>query len=298
MKILIIGSKGFIGTYLNSHLVKDHEVWGCDVIVDYNATNYFLVDSSSSDFAEAFQKISFDVCVNCSGAASVPDSLINPYRDYVLNTFNVFKILEAIRKYNKNCKFVNLSSAAVYGNPKEIPISENSTLNPVSPYGIHKRQAELICKEFYDFYHIRTCSLRIFSVYGPGLKKQLLWDLYQKSLNNKNEITLYGTGKESRDFIFIDDLVRALVLIILNADFKGECINIANGEEIFIENIASVFYKKLEWSGQIIFNQENRLGDPINWKADVGVLQQMNYSPVFNLEEGITIYVKWLKELK
>ena len=183
MKILIIGSRGFIGHYLFSYFSeKGNEVWGTDVVDDYiNKERYFLIDASNSDYSSVFQSAEFDLCVNCSGAANVPESLKNPLRDYYLNTVNVFKMLEAIRKFQPACKFINLSSAAVYGNPKQMPVKEDARPDPLSPYGFHKLQAEQICKEFYDFYDIRTCSLRIFSVYGPGLKKQLFWDLYNKA---------------------------------------------------------------------------------------------------------------------
>src|SRR5688572_14773670 len=115
LKILIIGSKGFIGFSVFTYLSKkhDYQVWGCDVVVDYTATNYFLIDASNSDFEEVFQQQPFSVCINCSGAANVPNSLLHPLRDYYLNTLNVFKILESIRKHAPACRFLNISSAAV-----------------------------------------------------------------------------------------------------------------------------------------------------------------------------------------
>src|SRR5687767_6850549 len=147
MKILIVGSKGFIGehAYKFFSAQNQYETWGCDVVVDYNAPRYFLLDSTNSDFSELFEAVVFDVCINCSGAASVPDSLKFPLRDFTLNTFNVIKMLDAIRKYRPTCKFVNLSSAAVYGNPSSLPVGENSLPMPVSPYGLHKLQAEQLC---------------------------------------------------------------------------------------------------------------------------------------------------------
>jgi dTDP-glucose 4,6-dehydratase/UDP-glucose 4-epimerase len=125
MKILIIGSKGFIGQHLKRFLMsKDHEVWGADVVVDYvHPEKYFLIDASNADFHELFKEVNFDVCINCSGAASVPDSLQHPLRDYNLNTANVFKLLDAIRLSQPGCKFINLSSAAVYGNPPALPVA-------------------------------------------------------------------------------------------------------------------------------------------------------------------------------
>jgi len=182
MKVLIIGSEGFIGKHLHRYM-KDqgHEVWGADVVTRYaDQENYFLVDASNSDFTSVFRQNQYDLCVNCSGAASVPESLKNPVRDYFLNTVNVFKLLDAIRSEQSSCRFINLSSAAVYGNPAQLPVIEAAITNPLSPYGIHKLQSEQICREFYEFHKIPTCSLRIFSVYGPGLQKQLFWDLLKR----------------------------------------------------------------------------------------------------------------------
>ena len=167
-KFLIIGSKGFIGSHLKTYLEKkNYEVWGADVIIDYvNKERYFLVDASNASFHPIFEKEKFDVCVNCSGAASVPDSLENPLRDFHLNVSNTFKLLDAIKTYSPFCKFINLSSAAVYGNPLSLPIREKDKAIPISPYGFHKLMSEKICEEFYRFFGIQTCSLRIFSAYG------------------------------------------------------------------------------------------------------------------------------------
>ncbi|RIW11801.1 SDR family oxidoreductase, partial [Algoriphagus lacus] len=141
MKYLIIGSKGFIGKNLFEYFQNSHDiiVWGADIIFDLeNLSNYFFLDSLNPDYNLLFNFETFDVCINCSGAANVGDSLINPLRDFQLNTLNVFKILDAIRTFQPTCKFINLSSAAVYGNPVILPISESALTLPLSPYGFHK----------------------------------------------------------------------------------------------------------------------------------------------------------------
>ena len=129
-KILIIGSKGFIGSHLVSYFHEmSVEVWGADVIVDYETTEpYFLIDASNPGFHEVFKDNEYDICINCAGAANVSDSIEHPYRDFQLNTSIVFNLLEAIRTYQPACKFINLSSAAVYGNPGTLPVQETSSL--------------------------------------------------------------------------------------------------------------------------------------------------------------------------
>lgn len=297
MKILIIGSKGFIGQHLLEYLLKmKYDVYGCDVITDYGVENYFLIDPVNSDFNRIFDENTFDICVNCSGAAEVSASVKEPLRDFILNTLNVFKLLDAIRLHQSTCKFFNLSSAAVYGNPLYLPIDENHPLNPVSPYGFHKLAAENICKEFSDLFEIKTCNIRIFSAYGPGLKKQLFWDLYIKS-KKKKLIPLYGTGNESRDFIYLDDLMQAIELIIQKFNFKDRAINVGNGNEIFIKDVVCEFYNNFNVQINYCFSGESKIGDPVNWKADISKLISMGYNQNVSFEEGVKKYCQWIEEL-
>lgn len=296
MKILVIGSKGFIGQHLKKFLIGlQHQVWGADVVVDYvHADQYFLIDATNADYHTVFQEQSFDICINCSGAASVPDSLQHPMRDYSLNAMNVFKLLDAIRIFQPACKFINLSSAAVYGNPVTLPISETVEPAPVSPYGFHKRMSEQICEEFFRFFGIATCSLRIFSAYGEGLQKQLFWDLFQKAKSGE-PIALFGTGKESRDFIYIDDLVQAIYLITQHTEFKGQSINVANGHEVFIEDCVKTFYNFFDKPVQYKFMGQVRAGDPNNWVADISTLKHIGYTQQYHLAAGLKRYYEWIK---
>lgn len=297
MNILVIGSKGFIGSHvLHYFKEQEHVVFGCDVVVDYTQENYFLIDAANADFQELFETTPFDVCINCSGAASVPDSIIHPQRDFELNVNNVFKLLDAIRKQQPLCKFINLSSAAVYGNPAVLPVAENTALLPVSPYGMHKRMAETLLQEFYTLFGIRTLSLRLFSVYGPGLKKQLFWDLYKKMSANPHEISVLGTGNESRDFIYIHDLTRVLDIVLQKAEFNGNAYNCSNGEEILIKDAIEQFSKAMNWNGSIVYSNQNRAGDPINWQADIAWLKNMQYAPDYSLQQGLNNYARWLQE--
>ncbi len=296
MKILIVGSKGFIGSHCVDYFSKKHEVWECDVIMDYTSSRYIPIDSVDSDFQEIFQQHKFDVCINCSGAASVPFSLEKPFNDFKLNTLNVFKLLEAIRLNAPECKFITMSSAAVYGNPEALPIVETQKRMPVSPYGFHKVMAEMICEEYYRFWGIKTCCLRIFSAYGPRLKKQLFWDMYNKVTTQKN-LVLWGTGKESRDFIYINDLVRIIALVIEKGEFNGKVYNAANGEQRRIVEVADVFVRILGTQTTITFNNEVRKGDPLNWEADITSIKELGYKNSYTLEQGIEDYVKWIKTL-
>lgn len=296
MKILVVGSKGFIGSHVEKFLHSIYEVWGCDIFTDYNESNFILINPLQNDFAPVFSKYQFDVCVNCAGAASVLDSVNNPTRDYELNTHLVFLLLEGIRKGHPSCKFINLSSAAVYGNPENLPVNETHPLNPISPYGVHKKQAEEICREYFKFFQVKTCSLRIFSAYGPGLRKQILWDLHMKCKTG-SAIELFGTGQETRDYLFVEDICSAIECVIRFSDFDAVIYNLGSGVETSLIHLCQLFIKEIKWRGNIKFTQSKRTGDPDHWKADIGKIKTLGFAPQIALENGVKKYVEWLQSL-
>lgn len=298
MKILIIGCEGFIGNAAYHYFAhKGYDTWGCDVLSNslVSKNNYITLDHKESDFTTVFNTKQYDWCLNASGAANVGQSIINPLNDFNLNTTNVLLILKALKEYNLSCKFLNLSSAAVYGNPKTLPVTEFDEVKPLSPYGWHKYMSELICKEFNTVYKLQTFSIRIFSAYGPGLRKQLFWDTYQKSLAQKS-ITLFGTGNETRDFIFIADLLQAIEIIFERAVFDGGVMNVANGEEISVEKAVTCFFQSLKNNISFSFTKQKKEGDPDFWKADISKLIALGYTQKYTFEKGINEYVRWLKE--
>ncbi|WP_312339846.1 SDR family oxidoreductase [Sphingobacterium sp.] len=297
LKIVIIGSKGFIGSNALSYFENlGHDVYGCGVSEYPLDEKYFQVDRFAPDYNNIFKLEKFDVCINASGSPGVGFSLEYPQEDFRMNVSNVYSLLNAIRVYNKDCKFINLSSAAVYGNPKELPIKEDSKLNPLSPYGFHKMITEQLISEFFQVFGISTVSFRIFSAYGPGIKKQLLWDIYQKSIsaNNKGEVALFGKGNETRDFIYVEDLMEALNIAIQNDLFKGKTYNLGSGVETSIEDIASTFLNIINPSLQLNFNGIQKPGDPLFWCSDMSELEKYGFKVKITIQEGLKNYHNWL----
>lgn len=295
MKILIIGSKGFIGSHCVDYFTaKGLEVFQADVN-ESSESNYYKIESQNSDFSLPFQEHQFDVCINASGSAHVGFSFENPSKDFELNVVNVQKLVVAIRDYNPHCKLINFSSAAVYGNPKILPIIENSPSKPLSPYGFHKLQSELLLTEYHKFFGLNTCSLRVFSAYGPRLKKQLFWDLYQKALRG-DEISLFGTGNETRDFIYIDDLMQIMDLVIQHSPFQGSIYNVASQVETTIAEATYFFLNEFSPKKKVVFTGEVKVGDPNNWLADMENLKKYGFKPQYNLSLGLKKYVEWLRE--
>jgi dTDP-glucose 4,6-dehydratase/UDP-glucose 4-epimerase len=295
MKILIIGSKGFIGHSLELYFrSKKNTVYGCDIFPDTSPL-YTKVDQIDADYGDVFSRNKYDICINSSGSASVQKSFENPLKDFDLNVHNIAKMMESLKKYNRNCRFINISSAAVYGNPKMLPISEDNEIYPISPYGYHKYLSEIILEEYYHLWGIRNCSARIFSAYGNGLKRQLLSDLARK-IKFDQEVRLFGTGNESRDFIHVDDICRAFDCIINRAQFNADKINVANGQQITIKEIVAIFNNIWKHGKTIIFNGPERTGDPINWLADISLLKSYGYRQGVAIYDGIREYIEWIRK--
>ncbi|MEI7977552.1 MAG: SDR family oxidoreductase [Bacteroidota bacterium] len=299
MNILIIGSKGFIGSHcVNYFKNKNYQVFEAGVSANLNNNPFYSqLNGNNTNFDALFKQQQYDLCINASGSAHVGFSFDKPDIDFELNVLNVHKILVSIRTYQPKCKFINFSSAAVYGNPEKLPIAEESSKNPLSPYGFHKLQSEYLLKEYHRFFGLSTCSLRVFSAYGPGLKKQLFWDLYQKATQNPEQIEVYGTGAESRDFIYIDDLIKGIDLIFEKAPFDGNAFNISSGIETPIKEVVKQFYQHLNPGLKFTFNNIQKQGDPNNWQADVTHLQKLGFKTLTSLNEGLLNTANWLNNL-
>lgn len=293
MNVLVIGAKGFIGKHLVSFFNKTEKCYEADIIDDNENPNYFKISANSPDFISIFRKEKFDVCINASGAANVGASLSDPVNDFTLNSVNVQKMLEAIRQTQCDCKFILLSSAAVYGNPVKLPINENSQLKPISPYGFHKMIAENICLYYSQIFGLKTYCLRLFSVYGEGIRKQVIWDITNKFLHDK-VVELYGTGYETRDFIHVNDVVHSINLICRN-EMKKFCIyNIANGEQHTIRDIADYVGTSLGIDKKVYFNNIVKAGDPLNWEADIENIKKLGYEKSMSIKDGIKKYTEWV----
>lgn len=296
-----MGSEGFIGHSLVRYfLTKGYDVHGCDLgeTPSLNYT-YTKVSASFPEWDPYFSEGKFDYCINAAGSGNVNYSVTHPLVDFEANTLQTIRILDAIRRSYPSCCYLFISSAAVYGNPETLPITEESRTSPMSPYGYHKLMSELICREYTDIYSIKTAIVRPFSVYGPGLRKQLFWDVYKKFASGERRLELFGTGDESRDYIYIDDLVSAIGLILSNGRGKAEVYNLASGIETSIRDVMDIFSAALDPRPGVVFNGMVRKGDPLNWRADITKLQSLGFKSGTTLQQGLTTHAQWLhKEFK
>ncbi len=299
LRVLIIGINGFIGSNVADNMAKKgYDICGIDRFAGNGKYQTDIFDVIQENIEGYLEKKRPDIIVNCAGQANVPNSVEHPDGDLQDNTVLLHRLLFAMKQSSMtSVRLVQLSSAAVYGNPVELPIKENADLRPLSPYALHKMMAEDICEFFNTVYKFNIITLRIFSVYGPGLRKQIFWDLYQK-VKKTGRMDMWGTGEESRDYIFIDDLVEAIYLAATTQKANKRVWNVASGEEIFIKDIASLYAEKLGISeDKISYNGIIREGDPLNWCADISLLKNHGFRVKTDIENGIEKYVDWVTHI-
>lgn len=301
MKIVITGAAGFIGGKLMDFFRQDsrYEVFG----YARNSTLPHICNvdlQSYQDVLSCLDRDHPDVVIHCAGSADVGRSVLYPGMDFHHNVGLIHNILFSLKELQQlNCRIVFLSSAAVYGNPDRLPVSENAPRKPMSPYALHKLMGEDVCEYFIHNYGFDIRIARIFSAYGCGLKKQIFWDMTKKIVQT-GKLDLYGSGNETRDYIHVSDVVKALCLIS-NADCSDKHVfNVANGEAVSIREVAELYAQIAGLhSGRISFLENSREGDPLHWRADITLLESLGYKKSINLADGLTEYYGWaLEELK
>lgn len=296
--ILVVGAAGFLGQTITRYFNKQGDtIYGIDLVQPENAPihelkEYQTMHLPDDHFVDLLKKWQPDVCLHCGGLASVPYSYLQPQEDYQNGPFLTFYLLNQIRQVLPACKFILLSSAAVYGNPETLPVHEQHKIAPISVYGFHKWQSEILCSEFATVYGMKTASARIFSAYGIGLRRQVVWDIIYKILTQP-EVILQGDGNESRDFVHADDIAFALETIIQSAPMQGESYNVASGIETKISELVAMISSTLHSEKLIKYSGELPAGTPTNWRADLRRIASIGYSPKLSLQTGIESMLKW-----
>jgi len=294
MKIAITGAGGFIGSALRAyHQSLGHEVHAISrTPINEPGCYSHCINLHSAETYAFLQALQPDILIHAAGRSSVPNSVTDPAADFNSGPPVVFQLLDALRLHSPKTIFLFLSSAAVYGNPAKLPIHESSAISPISPYGCHKYQSELLVREFAEIYGGRSASIRIFSAYGKGLKRQLLWDVCQKAWGN-NQISLLGTGNEARDFIHITDICRALEFISGQSDLVGQPINLCSGISSPIQEIAELIASYFRHQPSIIFSGVQQLGAPVRWQGETSWLKSRGFNSSISIADGVKEYVEW-----
>jgi UDP-glucose 4-epimerase len=239
-------------------------------------------------------KEQFDLIVHCAGNGSVGYSMTNPLQDFNKTVQSTADLLEYVRLTGSGASIVYPSSAGVYGAKADTPIKEIDELNPISPYGVHKRVAEELLASYSRSYGIKVAVIRFFSIYGPGLTKQLLWDASAKLRSAGGSPAIFwGTGEETRDWIFSEDAAE-LVVAVSKGAHTFTILNGASGIRTTVRETLRELSLALDIEVELKFNDSVRAGDPRFYHADVSKSINLGWKPRFSLADGIERYVKWL----
>jgi UDP-glucose 4-epimerase len=239
----------------------------------------------------------FDAIVHCAGNGSVGYSLTNPHQDFNKTVQGTAELLEFLRLSASKALVVYPSSAGVYGAKDDRAITELDSLNPISPYGYHKRMVEQLLELHSKSYGTRVAVIRFFSIYGPGLTKQLLWDACRKLLGAPSDgpAIFWGTGEETRDWINSDDAAN-LVYLASNTPTPYTVINGASGERTTVQKTLELLRAAMGSQVDMSFNGIVRDGDPRFYHADVSRAKELGWSPRVPLVAGIQTYCDWIRE--
>lgn len=236
-----------------------------------------------------------DAVFHCAGSGSVANSFINPHADFLANVVATGQTLEFCRSYAPRAAVVFPSSAAVYGEAGCAPIPEDAPLKPVSPYGVHKVMAEDLCRSYGRRWELCVVVVRLFSVYGPGLRKQLLWDACEKA--QKGAFSFFGTGAETRDWLHARDAARLLREAFRLASPDCPVLNGGAGVGVLVREMVELVGKSWRPERTPLFSGQARGGDPVHYIAHCGRLSQMGFTPTIPFAEGVREYVEWYQGL-
>ena len=300
-RVLITGVSGFIGSAVEKRLLEEgHSVCGIDRVARGTEVPLavpraeFVHADLSAIIADTAKRWKPEVVVHAAGPASVAGSISDPHVDFE-DSVRVFQLaLEAVRRHASECRVILLSSAAVYGDASRSPTPETTPTAPISPYGFHKQICELLLREYHQMFGIGGCSVRLFSAYGPELRRQVLWDICRRAVNGQ-PVLLEGAGDETRDFLYIDDVALGIASVVNEAAFRGECYNLASGVETSIRTLAQRVVSSLGTRNEIRFSGIARKGDPHRWWADISHIKLLGFRPAVAIDEGVGRYVDWFR---
>lgn len=299
---IVVGAAGFLGRHV-SRAMRDrgctvyglgHGKWEQEEYTNWGLSRWLEADISMASLEQVVDKDEPSVVIHCAGSGTVLSSFINPYEDFKRSALTTSGILEFVRRRGEgSIRVVVVSSAAVYGEQGEINVSENAICRPASPYGVSKIIAENLCSSYNRFFGVSVSVVRLFSVYGEGLKKQLLWDAMNKF--SHGDMLFLGTGNEMRHWIHVGDAAR---LLCLAATVSQASFEIYNGAHVKATT-REVLRKLAQYAGYDcgpLFNGETHLGNPRRLTANCDhARSQLGWEPQIQLSDGLARYVEWFK---
>jgi len=304
-RVLVTGGFGFIGSHtVDALLSKGYDVGVMDNLSTGRSSNLKAkVETHIGDILDydSVEKVvrGYDAVIHEAALVSVARSVEDPMTSSMVNIEGTLRLLRAsVRAKVK--RFVNASSSAVYGESQVLPKAETMNTEPMSPYAVSKLAAENYCTAFARVHGLRTVSLRYFNVYGPrqryGQYSGVIPAFVRQVAKNEPP-TIYGDGEQSRDFVYVEDVVRANVLALEHEIQGGEVFNIATGLPVTINRLASLIVEFEGKKGLEPVHLPPRAGDIRHSYADTKRAEKsLGYSPVFSIEEGLSRVIEWMRE--
>lgn len=307
MKALVTGCAGFIGSNLTDYLLKnDFLVVGIDCFTDYYPRK---IKESNITYAKEHPNFTFmekdllkmdkfpeevDYVFHLAAQAGVRASWGDNFNIYTKNNIEATQRLLEFYKDFEIEKFVYSSSSSVYGDA-DLPMNEESILKPVSPYGVSKLAAEHLCYLYWKNYSVPTVSLRYFTVYGPRQRPDMAINKFIQAIINSNEISIYGNGEQTRDFTYVEDVVKANMKTVEN-DCAGEIYNIGGGNRISVSELINILEGIINKKARIK-KMESQKGDVKDTLADVEkVKKELKWAPKIRIKEGLSKYFNWIQK--
>jgi UDP-glucose 4-epimerase len=312
-KIIVTGAAGFIGSHLVDALVsKGYDVIGVD---DFN--NYYDPKLKKQNISHALEHKNFQlICGDIqflnwqnlledvsyvfhqAAQAGVRASWGNNFQAYVERNISSTQILlEASIKAKQLKRFIFASTSSIYGESETLPTSELIPPKPISPYGITKLAAEQLGNLYYKNFDLPFVSLRYFSVYGPRQRPDMGFHKFFKAALNDESITIYGDGKQTRDFTFVQDIVEANLAAAESEDVVGEIINIGGGSRISLSEVLEQIEVIIDQPFQKNYIEPSK-GDARHTTADISKAQKLlDFYPKTILLDGLTQEWNWIKSL-
>jgi UDP-glucose 4-epimerase len=297
-RALALGGTGFIGRHLVAHLadqgIETTTVGRQGLAGAPEAWTVVQGELDELDLGELLTESRPDVVFHLAGTSLVPPSLEAPREDLMANVGTTIRVLEAMRRLPSPPVVVFVSSAAVYGTAKHVPMDEDHPLAPVSPYGVSKLAAEQYVRLYCDLHGLSGVSVRPFSVYGPRQRKLAVYDLLRRLASGEDPLRVEGSREVSRDFVWVGDAVRGLLQLGRAAPARGEAYNLASGVETTLGELVNLL---IEVSGGAIraeFSGTVRPGDPLRWAGDPSRAAALGVACDTPLPVGLQLTAEWL----
>ncbi|MBR9704238.1 NAD-dependent epimerase/dehydratase family protein [Candidatus Pacearchaeota archaeon] len=305
MKILVTGGAGFIGSHLVDSLVKSHDVTIIDNLstgkkenINLHATFYNEDLNDHEIIDNIFKKEKPEIIYHLAGQKDLRKSLENPYEDVKLNIMTSVNIFELAKNNNVRHIIFSSSGGAIYGIPNELPINENHQTQPLSPYGCSKLAIEKYLNYYKNNHKIKFTILRFSNVYGPredNNPESGIVSIFLKKMFKNNTPIIFG-GNQTRDFVYIDDVIKACILA--QNDIESNIYNVGTQKETDIIEIFSKLNKYFKNKYEPDYKDHVKGEIKKNCLCNKKIKENLGWVPTTSIDEGLDkTYCWFLKEL-